>query len=31
MNRGGVAAPVGWVRQFWDEPTELNEIAGKLG
>lgn len=23
MNRGGVAAPVGWVRQFWDEPDRI--------
>ncbi len=24
MNRGGVAALVGWVREFWDEPTRIN-------
>lgn len=23
MNRGGVAALVGWVRQFWDEPDRI--------
>ena len=23
MNRGGAAAPVGWVRQFWDEPDRI--------
>lgn len=23
MNRGGVAAPVGWAQRFWDEPDRI--------